>query len=99
MNLRPIPRTALDGSLRLARMPLDTALALLPGNGTGRAATAALALDRADATTRAVAGALLSDPVLTDDARQRLGAVDERERALRLRVEAERKTERRRRAG
>lgn len=93
MNVRPIPRTALDVSLRLARVPLDTALALLPGNGTGRAATAALVLDRAEATTRAVVGALLRDSVLTDDATQRRGAVDERERALRLRVAAERKTD------
>src|SRR3954447_8713985 len=90
MNLRVIPRTALDGYLKLVRLPLDTAVSLLPGNGTGAGAAAALALDRADAMVRGVAGMALGDPVLSDDAARRSAAADERQPALRLRTEAER---------
>ena len=35
MNVRAIPRTAVEGYLRLVRVPLDGAVSLLPGNGTG----------------------------------------------------------------
>lgn len=93
MNLRTIPRTAIDGYLKLVRLPLDTAVALLPGNGTGPGAAAGLALDRADAMVRAMAGMALGDTVLTDDAARRSVAADERQRALRLRTEAERKSQ------
>jgi hypothetical protein len=94
MNLRLIPRTALDGYLRLVRLPLDGTIAFLPGNGSGPRASAALAVDRADATARAIAGVLLGDSDLREDAARRRAAADERARALRLRGEAERKTER-----
>jgi colicin import membrane protein len=93
MNLRVIPRTALEGYIRLMRLPLDTAIALLPGNGTGPSVSASLAADRAEAAARAIAGVLLGDPVLREDAGRRRAAADERARALRLRTEAERKTE------
>ena len=93
MNVRVIPRSAVDSYLRLARFPLDSAIGLLPGNGTGAKPAAALALDRLDATLRAVVARILSDPVLREDAEQRRSAADQRERALRLRAEAERKTE------
>ncbi|MEA2351752.1 MAG: hypothetical protein QOJ14_166, partial [Thermoleophilaceae bacterium] len=56
MNLRVIPRTALEGYIRLVRLPLDTAIALLPGNGTGPGVSASLAADRAEAAARAIAG-------------------------------------------
>ena len=49
MNMRVIPRTAVDSYLRLLRLPLDGAISLLPGNGTGAKPAAALALDRLDA--------------------------------------------------
>lgn len=92
MNLRVIPRTAVEGYIRLMRLPLDGAIALLPGNGTGPSAAATLAVDRADATARAVASAILGDPVLREDALRRRAAADERGRALRLRTQAERRT-------
>lgn len=90
MNLRAISRTAIGGYLRLIRLPLDGAVALLPGNGTGPRPAARLALDRADATARLLTGALLADPGLRDDARRRRTATEERTRALRLRGKAER---------
>lgn len=92
MNVRVIPRTALTGYLRLVRLPLDTAIGFLPGNGTGASAAAGLAVDRADATLRAIVATILNDPVLHEDAQLRHAAADERKRALRLRVEAQRET-------
>ena len=93
MNVRVIPRTAVDGYLKLVRLPLDAAIGLLPGNGTGRGTAAALALDRMDAAARTVAGAVLGDSVLREDAARRHLAADERGRALRLRAEAQRRSE------
>jgi hypothetical protein len=93
MNARSIPRTAVDTSLRLIRLPLDAAIGWLPGNGTGAQPTARLAVERADAAARAFAATILGDPVLRDDAQQRRMAVKEREQAQTLRGEAERKTE------
>jgi len=84
-----IPRTAVTGSLKLARLPLDLAISLLPGNGSGASAAASLALDRADAAARAVAGTILNDPVLREDASARSAAARERGRALHLRQEAQ----------
>lgn len=88
-----IPGTALNSYLRLVRVPLDAALGALPGGDRGPVAGAKLALDRADATVRAVAGSLLSDRDLQDDARRRRTAVSEREHAIRLRGQAERRTD------
>lgn len=88
-----IPRIALEGYLKLVRIPLDRAVALLPDNGEGRGPAASLALDRADATVRAVAGSVLGDDALRKDAERRRTAADERERALRLHAEAERKAQ------
>ncbi len=86
MNVRSIPRTAVTTSLRLARVPLDTAIRALPE----RAATnATLAVDRADATARSVAGTMTFDPELREDARRRRAATRERERAAALREEAD----------
>ncbi len=89
MNVRVVPRTALKGYLKLVRTPLDTAIGLLPGDRTGAKPAAALAVDRADATVRAVAGTLLRDPVLREDGDRRRLAANERERGLRLRHRAE----------
>ena len=93
MNVRTIPRTAVDGYLRLVRVPLDGAISLLPGNGTGAKPTAEIALDRLDATLRGAIANLLSDPALRDDAERRRIAAQERKRALRLRAEAHVKAE------
>ncbi|MGN6169099.1 MAG: hypothetical protein ACTHQQ_13155, partial [Solirubrobacteraceae bacterium] len=89
MNVRLIPRTAVQGYLKLVRTPLDTAIGLLPGNGTGRKPGAQLAVDRADASVRSMAGTLLRDPVLRADGERRRQAAHERERGLRLRDRAD----------
>ena len=94
MNVRAIPRTAARSYLRLARLPLDGAVRLLPGNGTGAAPAARLVIDRADVRVRAAIAALLSDPELRKDAEQRRRALRERERSLDLRTESERTAER-----
>jgi colicin import membrane protein len=93
MNARRIPRTAVENSLRLVRLPLDAAIDRLPGNGTGARPTAKLALDCTDATVRAFAGTILADPVLRADAQQRRAALKQREQAQALRGAAHRKTE------
>jgi colicin import membrane protein len=72
-------------------VPLDRAIDLLPGNGTGARPAARLAVDRVDATVRAVIATILGDAVLREDAEQRRSAAEESGYALRLRVEAERK--------
>jgi hypothetical protein len=89
MNVRVIPRTALNGYLKLVRMPVDTAIGLLPGNGASVKPAAQLAVDRADANLRSMAGAVLGDSVLREDAERRSRTVRERERGLRLRTQAE----------
>jgi hypothetical protein len=93
MNARRIPGTALENSLKLVRVPLDAAIARLPGNGTGARPTARLALDRADVAVRAFAGRILGDSVLSEDAQMRRAALKERERGQALRGEAEKKSE------
>ena len=93
MNVRVIPRTAFTGYLRLVRLPLDAAIGFLPGNGTGAGPAAGLVVDRADAIVRAIAATILNDPVLYEDAERRQVAANERERALRLRSQAQRETQ------
>ena len=95
MNARTLPRFAVDRSLRLVRFPIDATIARLSGGGeTGAGPAAKLAVDRVDATVRSIAAAVLSDPVLREDARARDAAGSERERAMKLRDEAERQAER-----
>ena len=89
MNTHTISRTAVNGYLRLARTPVDLAIGLLPGDPAAGEARK-LAVDRADATARAVAAALLRDPQLRDDAQRRRKAAQERARALSLRAQARR---------
>lgn len=93
MNVRTIPRTAVTGYLKLVRTPLDSAIGVLPGNGKSAKPTAQLAVDRADARVRTVAGALLRDPELREDGERRQQAAHERERGLRLRDQAEQTAE------
>lgn len=93
MNVRDISRTAVSSYLRLTRLPLDTAISLLPGKREGSSAPARLALDRADAAVRALAATLLRDPKLYEDAQRRRAAAQERERALKLRGEAARRNQ------
>jgi hypothetical protein len=89
MRLRAIPRTAIGGSLKVMRLPLDIAVSLLPGDGAGPRPRAGVALDRIEAHARDLAGAALGDEVLREDAARRHIAADERERALRLRAAAQ----------
>ncbi|HET9074854.1 MAG TPA: hypothetical protein VFN48_09760 [Solirubrobacteraceae bacterium] len=87
-TLRTIERTALDSSLKLVRIPLDTAIRLLPGADGGRGAAVALLVDQADASVRRAAGTLLGDEVVREDAERRSAAVQERRRAAELRARA-----------
>lgn len=91
MSLRAIPRGAVDGAVKLARLPLDVAVSLLPGNGNGARPAASIAVDRWEATMRELAGYALLDDELREDAARRRMAADERARALRLREAAERR--------
>jgi colicin import membrane protein len=84
MNLLSLPRQAVEGYIKLARLPLDTALKL-----AGRGERGELTVDRAEAAARDVAGAALGDEELRRDAQLRRAASDERERAHDLRDAAE----------
>jgi hypothetical protein len=93
MMLRNLSRAAVGSSLRMIRWPIDGLLAVVGGD---RAPVTAmkLTLDRADARTRELAGLVLGDPGLREDAELRRKAADKRERALNLRAEAELRSER-----
>jgi hypothetical protein len=93
MSIRAIPRIAIGGSIKAVRLPVDIAVALLPGNGAGPGQSAAIALDRIEAHVRDLAGLALGDAVLREDAARRRVAADERERALRLRAAAGRRAD------
>src|SRR5919107_362120 len=86
MDLYTLPRAVFTRYLGAVKWPIDTGLKV-----AGRAdGPAALALDRADGTVRTLVG----DRALEQDGRQRLTAVDERTKAMRLRAEAELRRER-----
>jgi hypothetical protein len=91
MSTRTISRVALTSSLRLARLPLDLAIAFLPAGGRQAARSA---VDQADANVRALAAAILSDDVLREDAQRRYAPTAARERAADLRGEAAKTAER-----
>lgn len=86
MALRTATRLGVDTSVRAARLPFDLGTRLVGGAES----SLALAVDRADARARALAGFILGDAELQDDAARRHAATDERVRALRLREQAER---------
>ena len=90
MGLRDIPRTAVGGYIKLARLPIDTGLKLVGRGGNGNAAK--LAADRVDATAREAAGTVLADDELKKDGRKRHKATDERQRAVKLRAKAQQKS-------
>ena len=81
---------AIDGTLRLARLPADWLLKVAPATA---ADTVELAIDRADAAVRGAAGSMLSDQGLREDAERRRAAAGERQRALRLRAKAQDRAE------
>src|SRR4051812_27571802 len=95
MDLQVIPRTIVNRSLDLARLPYDTAARVF---GRGNEWPPIIAVDRVDATVRDAAGRLLRDERLVADARLLRTETEERERAVRLRTDAarvERKAEQR----
>ena len=83
--------SAVGAGVKLARLPLDIAVSMLPGDGDGARPAASIAVDRWEATLRQVAGYALRDDELREDAARRRAAADERARALRLREAAERR--------
>lgn len=85
MALRTATRFGVDASVRAARLPFDLGTRFVGGPES----SLALAVDRADARARALAGFVLGDADLQDDAARRHAATDERVRALRLREQAE----------
>jgi hypothetical protein len=93
MNLRAIPRNAVNGYLTLVLRPIERAVALLPGDGTGARPVAELALDRLDARLRAIAGLALRDDELQSEAARRHSAAGERATALQFRTQAARRGE------
>jgi dTMP kinase len=90
MDLQTLPRTAITSYLEAIKWPVETGLRLA-GREDG---PAALAVDRVDGTVRTVIGGVLRDEQLRQDGNRRLTAVEERTRAIRLRVEAELRRER-----
>ena len=91
MTLRTIPRAVVGGYVAVLRFPADQALRVAGERGANSALK--LALDRSEAAFRALAGTVLNDETLKDDARRRSHAASERGRALRLRREAARRSE------
>jgi len=94
MSLTSIPRTVLDRYLKLVKWPLNRGLDAVGRKKAGPAASAGLAIDRADAAVRGAAATVLNDGDLRAEAERRSAAADARERALNLRLEAELKTQR-----
>jgi hypothetical protein len=82
MNLRSLPRAALGGYIKAVRWPVERALSLRGGHGK-------LAVDRAEAAARDVAGTALDDRELKAEAGARFAAADRRERAQTLDAEAQ----------
>ena len=85
MALRTASRLGVTASVRAARLPFDVGIRLLGDSDS----SLALAVDRADARARGLAGFVLRDADLQDDAARLHAATDERVRALRLRERAE----------
>ncbi len=92
MNVREIPRTTVETYLKLVRLPIDALIERLPGDETGVASTAQLVVDRTDASVRGALASILRDAGLREDAKQRAIAAKKRQRAMRLREQAERTT-------
>jgi hypothetical protein len=81
MSLRSLPRAAVGGYIKAVRWPIDRALRLRGGDGR-------IAVDRADAAARDVAGTALDDQELKAEAGARFEAADRRERAQTLDAQA-----------
>ena len=86
-TLTAVPRVAVTGSLQMLRWPVDRAVDLLGSGDRGTAAE--LAVERADATLRRIAGLTLRDQQLLDDAARRLEVAENRAHAAELRAKAQ----------
>jgi hypothetical protein len=93
MNVRKISRSAIGAYLKLLRLPLDAAVGLRASDGHDGPSRATITLDRLEAALRGIAGRTLGDEELLRDAERRRLAAGERERAVRLRANAQRRTE------
>jgi hypothetical protein len=71
MNLPVIRRTTLDNTLKLARLPFDSAIRLIPGDALGSKSAAKRAVDRVDALMRAVVGVPMPEASPVYEARER----------------------------
>lgn len=71
MNLKRVPRTMIDGYLRAIRVPVDGVVRLLLARDRPTRGRVELAIDRTDATVRALSGVVLRDEVLVESAKQR----------------------------
>ena len=82
MNVQTIPRSAVDGYLKLLRVPANAVVGVLgTRNGGTDTPAGTIALDRFEARLRSIAGRTLRDDELVRDAERRRLAADERERA------------------
>ena len=79
--IKDISRKAVDGYLKVVRLPVDT---VLGDRESDRAKSLGVRVDKADAGARRLAGTALRNPDLKEDARKRRAAADERAHALRL---------------
>lgn len=80
-----IVASTVGGTISLVKLPLDTVAGFLPDAAS---TTVKLTLNRADASLRGLAGSLLHDTELRQQATRLRAAADEREKALRLRAKA-----------
>ena len=72
MDMRQVPRSALDVWLRAVRLPLDLASKAVPNGDVGPRNAVTLWIDRADATVRDAVGQAFGDDQLREEARRRL---------------------------
>src|SRR5688500_5831404 len=94
MSLRTISRTAIGGYVKMLRLPLDAAIGLRERTGANGVSEGIIVLDRFEARLRSIAGWTLRDDELVRDAERRRLAADKRERAVRLRTEAQTRSQR-----
>src|SRR4051794_18223415 len=90
MNLEKMQTVAVDQYLRVIETPVRMTAKLF--GGQERAQIALLLIARADATVRRTVGRILHNDELEFDATRRMTAAQERERAMHLHAEAERRT-------
>jgi hypothetical protein len=93
MSPRTISRSAIVGCVKLLRLPWDATVTMRTRNGGKNLSQTTIALDRLEARVLGIAGRTLRDDELVVDAERRKEAADERERAGRLRAEAEARSE------